>query len=98
MGPEKDLVRMFADAVRKGGLKLGFYYSFADWHHQDYPGAYYRDWPDAWKDEESRLRFVKYYQAQLKELMTQYGKVDILWYDGCIPAPTDGKEINEYII
>jgi alpha-L-fucosidase len=97
MGPKKDLVRMFADAVREGGLKLGFYYSFADWHHPDYPGASYRDWPEEWKDEESRLKFVKYYHAQLKELMTEYGKVDILWYDGCTPSPTDGKEINEYI-
>ncbi|HHW48388.1 MAG TPA: alpha-L-fucosidase [Clostridiaceae bacterium] len=45
MGPGKDIVRMFADAVREGGLKLGFYYSVADWHHPDYPDAYARDWP-----------------------------------------------------
>ena len=45
IGPKRDLVREFADAVRAGGLKVGFYYSVADWSHPDYPGAYERDWP-----------------------------------------------------
>ncbi len=94
IGPQRDLVREFADAVRAGDLKVGFYYSVADWSHPDYPGAYERDWPNEWPDEAARKRFVAFYYAQLEELLTQYGKVDILWYDGCIPQPTDGAEIN----
>ena len=44
------------------------------------------DWihPDAWKcavDAQARLRFTEYLQGMLKELMTQYGEIDILWYD-----------------
>ncbi len=97
MGPKKDLVREFAEAVRRGGVKLGFYYSVADWSHIDYPGAYERDWPEEWKNEKQRKSFVSYYQSQLKELMTQYGQVDILWYDGCIPGPLDGREANTMV-
>lgn len=94
MGPKRDLVREFAEAVRDGGLKLGFYYSFADWHHPDYPGAYERDWPNGWPDEANRQSFSDYYRAQLEELMSNYGKVDVLWYDGCIPEPPDGARAN----
>ena len=85
IGAKRDLVREFANAVREGGLKVGFYFSMADWFHPDYPGAHRRDWPDNWPDEAARQRFVKFYHAQLEELMTRYGKVDLLWYDGCIP-------------
>jgi alpha-L-fucosidase len=94
MGPKRDLIGEFAEAVRAGGLKLGFYYSFADWHHPDYPGSYERDWPNGWPAEAKRQRFSDYYRAQLEELMSNYGKVDVLWYDGCIPKPPDGAKAN----
>lgn len=94
IGAKRDLVREFAAAVREAGLKVGFYFSFADWFHPDYPGAHQRDWPEGWPDEAARLRFVKFYHTQLEELMTRYGKIDLLWYDGCIPTPTDGAAIN----
>lgn len=97
VGPKRDLVGPFVEAVRSAGLKVGFYYSFADWYHPDYPGAYCRDWPDSWRDEESRLRFVQYYSAQLEELMTGYGEIDMLWYDGCFPSPTNGESVNTRI-
>ncbi|HAU36168.1 MAG TPA: alpha-L-fucosidase [Phycisphaerales bacterium] len=95
LGPGRDLLRPFVEAVHAEGLKVGFYYSVADWHHPDYPDAYARDWPTGWPEEAARKRFVDYYIAQLEELLTQYGKVDILWYDGCIPQPTDGRRANE---
>jgi len=94
MGPKRDLLRPYVEAVRAAGLKVGFYYSVADWRHPDYPGAYFRDWPKEWPDEAGRKRFVAYYRAQLEELMTGYGKIDLLWYDGCIPGPLDGAETN----
>lgn len=94
IGPKRDLVREFADAMRANGLKVGFYYSVADWSHPDYPGAYERDWPTGWSDEAARKRFVAFYHAQLEELLTLYGQVDYLWYDGCIPQPLDGQAIN----
>jgi len=94
LGPKRDLIAPYADAIREAGLGLGFYYSAADWHHPDYPGAYFRDWPDTWPDEAKHRSFCEYYRAQLEELMTNYGKVDILWYDGCIPEMGDGAEAN----
>ena len=97
LGPRRDLVRPFAAAARAAGLKVGFYFSAADWHHPAYPGAYHRDWPTQWPDEATRQRFVAFYHAQLEELMTQYGPVDVLWYDGCLPAPLDGATINRRV-
>jgi alpha-L-fucosidase len=97
MGPGRDIVREFTEAVRKHGLKVGLYYSMADWHHEDYPGAYERDWPKSWKDEESCRRFTEYYRMQLLELMSEYGKVDLLWYDGCFPVSPYGGGINQEI-
>lgn len=96
-GPGRDLVGPFIDAARDGGLRVGLYYSVADWRHPDYPTAYARDWPKQWHDEGARRRFVQYYQAQLEELLTRYGPIDILWYDGCIPGPLDGGRVNRRV-
>nr|WP_296483883.1 alpha-L-fucosidase [uncultured Acetatifactor sp.] len=81
-GPGTDVVKLFTDACRKEGLRIGFYFSLMDWMH-----------PDAWKcavDAEARLRFTSWLQDMLRELMTQYGKIDILWYD--IPRPMVSHE------
>ena len=70
-GPGRDLVREYVEAARAEGLRFGFYYSLMDWHHPD--GA------RCMKDEAARRRFVDYIHGQVKELMTNYGRVDILW-------------------
>jgi len=93
-GAKCDLVGPFVQAVRDAGLKVGLYYSVADWTHPDYPDPLARSWPSAWHTESARQRFIHYYRAQLEELLTQYGPIDILWYDGCIPQPLEGGETN----
>ncbi len=100
LGPKRDLVGPFVEAFRSAGLKVGFYYSPASWFHPDYPGAYYRDWPgdSDWRDEEARLRFIEFYRAQLIELMKDYGKIDYLWYDGCIPNNLQSQVVNEEVL
>jgi len=92
LGPKRDLVAPYVKAVRKAGLKVGLYYSPASWTHSDYPGPFFRDWPGEkdWKDAASKKRFIDYYRAELKELLTGYGKIDYLWFDGCIPENIDG--------
>jgi alpha-L-fucosidase len=95
LGPKRDLVAPFVEAVRARGLKVGFYFSVADWYHRDYPNAYARDWPTKWHDEQARQRFHAYYAQQVQELMSRFGRIDLLWYDGCIPQPLDGKAVNE---
>ena len=72
-GPGRDLVREYVDAARAAGMRIGFYYSLMDWHH-----------PDGMRcatDEAARKRFVAYTHGLIRELMTNYGKIDILWYD-----------------
>lgn len=95
LGPMRDLLSPYVEALRAEGLKVGFYYSVADWNHPDYPAAYARDWPTEWPDKAAHQRFVRYYTEQVRELLTNYGKIDVLWYDGCIPEPTDGRQVNE---
>jgi alpha-L-fucosidase len=77
----RDLVKEFADACRREGLRVGFYYSIMDWHHPDYLPR--RDWekdrPAAGADFE---RYVAFMKRQLKELLTAYGPIDVLWFDG----------------
>ncbi len=99
LGPGRDLVAPFVEAVRSAGLKVGLYFSVADWTHPDYPAAFARDWPvsEDWESDAARKRFIAYYQAQLEELMTRYGTIDILWYDGCIPGPLDGQVANQRV-
>jgi alpha-L-fucosidase len=86
-GPGRDLVREYVEAARAEGLRFGFYYSLMDWHHPD--GARCKT------DEAARRRFVDYIHGQVKELMTNYGKVDILWYDVAWPLDAKGWESVE---
>lgn len=94
LGPKRDLLLPYVESVRNAGLKVGFYYSPASWIHPDYPGPFFRDWPDEndWHDEAARLRFIAYYRQELCELMSNYGTIDYLWFDGCIPGNLEGPE------
>jgi alpha-L-fucosidase len=78
------LVKEYVEAARGEGLRVGFYYSLMDWHHPD--GARSAD------DEEARKRFVAYIHGQIRELLTNYGKIDVLWYDVAWPLDAKGWE------
>jgi alpha-L-fucosidase len=80
-GPGRDLVKEYVEAARAEGLRVGFYYSLMDWHHPD--GA------RCAKDEAARQRFVAYIHGQIRELLTNYGQIDVLWYD--VASPLDAK-------
>ncbi len=81
-GPGRDLVKEYVDACREYGLKIGFYYSLMDWHHPDGHACA--------RDEKARRRFIDYTYALVEELMTRYGKIDILWYD--VSWPLQGAD------
>lgn len=70
----KDFVREFVEACRNEGLKVGFYYSPLDWR---FPGYFFPEmfWENA-------MELKKQCWEQLRELMTDYGKIDMLWFDG----------------
>jgi len=83
---KKDLIHEYVDAFRAEGLKVGFYYSLLDWHHPDYPKYGDRCHPmrenEAYKDEKINFdNYVEYMHGQVKELLTNYGKIDIIWFD-----------------
>lgn len=80
----RDLVKEYVDAARAEGLRVGFYYSLMDWHHPD--GA------KCATDPESRRRFVDYTHGLVRELCSNYGKVDVLWYDVSWPLTPEGWE------
>ena len=90
-GPGRDLVREYVEACREFGLKVGFYYSLMDWHHPD--GALCAT------DEAARRRFLDFTQGCVRELCTQYGQIDILWYDVSWPLETperwEALEMNQ---
>ena len=82
----RDLVREYVDAFRAEGLHVGFYYSLIDWHHPDFPldTAHPRSAdPDAERINEGRdmHKYAEYMRNQVTELLTNYGKIDILWFD-----------------
>jgi alpha-L-fucosidase len=88
----RDLVREYVEAARAEGLRVGFYYSLMDWHHPD--GA------RCARDEAARRRFVDYIHGQIRELLTNYGKIDVLWYDVSWPLDARGWEserMNEMV-
>jgi alpha-L-fucosidase len=88
----RDLVKEYVEAARAEGLRVGFYHSLMDWHHPD--GA------RSAEDEAARRRFVDYVHGQIRELLTNYGKIDILWYDVSWPLDAKGWEaerMNEMV-
>lgn len=82
----RDLVKEYVEAVRGEGLKVGLYFSLLDWYHEDYP--HYgddhhpmRDDPAYSNEGRSFDRYVEYLHNQVREICTNYGKIDILWFD-----------------
>ncbi len=72
-GPGRDLVAEYVETCREYGLKVGFYYSLMDWHHAD--GAACDE------DEAACERFLEFTRGCVGELCSNYGKIDLLWYD-----------------
>jgi len=70
----RDFVAEYAAACRRAGLKVGFYYSLLDWR---FPGYF-----EPRRHRASAEAMVQQAHDQVRELMSQYGRVDVLWYDG----------------
>lgn len=79
----RDLVEEFVQAARKRGLKVGLYHSLNNWHDQP-------DGADALENEEARERYLDRTFARLRELVTRFNPIDVLWYDGWWPFNAQG--------
>ena len=79
----KDIVAMLAEACHRRDFSLGLYYSVADWHHPNYPNqgrSHELDGPEP-GDEPDLDKYVAFLKEQIRELMTNYGKIHCLWWD-----------------
>jgi len=91
-GPGRDLVREYVEAAHAEGMRVGFYYSLMDWHHPD--GA------RCATDEDARKRFVDYTHGLVHDIMSNYGKIDVLWYDVDWPLTAEkweSERMNEMV-
>jgi alpha-L-fucosidase len=103
---KRDLVREYVNAFRAQGLKVGFYYSLLDWHHPDYTIDEIH--PQSPKDKSdasyaalnknrNMAKYREYMRNQITELLTKYGKIDILWLDFSFPRKDGhGKGKDEW--
>ena len=86
----RDLLREVVDSFRAEGLRIGLYYSLIDWHHPDFTIDSLhplRNYPDRDKLNEGRnmAKYRQYLHNQTREILTNYGDIDILWYDFSYP-------------
>lgn len=91
-GPGRDLVHEYLEGARAEGMRVGFYYSLMDWHHPD--GARCKT------DEDARKRFVEYTHGLIHDIMSNYGKIDVLWYDvdwPLTPEQWESERMNEMV-
>lgn len=92
---KRDLLRPMVDAFRDRGLRTGFYYSLLDWHHPDYViDPHIGPYRELSVEERAKMnakrrqaRYAEYMRNQVRELLTKYGEVDVLWFDFSYPKP-----------
>lgn len=83
----RDLTKEIVSALRAEGLRVGFYHSVIDWHHDQYEYARSKQLPHPLRDKpypngtRDHRKYLEYLHAQVGELLSQYGPVDIMWWD-----------------
>ena len=101
-----DIVGEFVEAMRAEGLRVGLYLSLPDWHCPDYPAfeeqhkPYLFGFSPPWPPAEQWERFLEVLFGQVRELLTGYGRIDLLWFDGGWERPRDwwrGEELVDLI-
>lgn len=103
---KRDIVKELAEACKKQGIKLGLYHSIVDWHHPQAQAPLYPNYNAGQRDSTVfNPEFPEYYEnylkPQVRELITQYDNVDVVWFDGdWIPDYTSemGKELYNMIL
>jgi len=99
---KRDILKELSKACKKQGIKLCFYHSIMDWHHPDAQRPFYPDYNDGKKSNPNFARYVEnYMKPQLKELITKYGPLGVMWFDGeWIKDWTEpqGKDLYNYVM
>ena len=76
----RDILKELAEACRQQGLRICWYHSIMDWHHPDYLPR--RGWEQRSAEGADFGRYCAYLKGQLRELLTNYGPIGVLWFDG----------------
>jgi len=106
----RDLIKEYVEAFRGEGLKVGFYYSLIDWHHPHYTvdrnhplvkgglgeSEEYEKKYKEWNKGRDMDIYREYIQNQVRELLSNYGKIDILWLDYSFPTGKHGKGRDDW--
>ena len=80
---KRDILKELSVACKKHGIRLCFYHSIMDWHHPDAQATFYPNYNDTGRSNTKFPRYVKtYMKPQLRELITNYGPLGVLWFDG----------------
>ena len=98
----EDIIKQWVDAFRAEGLGVGFYYSLIDWHHKEYTidrvhpqsASTKEEYDELNKDRDMNI-YREYLRNQVREILTNYGKIDILWLDYSFPGEF-GKEREDW--
>jgi alpha-L-fucosidase len=83
----KDVLKMLADECHRQGIKLFFYHSELDWHHPDYYPRGRTGGDSGRPDNGTWSRYLDYMDGQLRELLTNYGEIGGIWFDGWWDKP-----------
>jgi alpha-L-fucosidase len=101
----QDVLKPFVEAFRAEDLRIGFYYSLLDWHHPDFPIDMYHPLRNRENAVELNVgrdmtRYAAYMREQVTELLTDFGRIDIIWFDFSYPGRTykgmPGKGRNDW--
>ncbi|HIK03905.1 MAG TPA: alpha-L-fucosidase [Trichormus sp. M33_DOE_039] len=97
---KQDIVREFVDAMRSVGLRVGLYFSLSDWHHPDYPAFTEADKPYRFDQlpqptPQQWERYLQFLFNQIQELLTNYGQIDIIWFDGSWERTPEQWQVQE---
>lgn len=95
----RDLLRETLDAFRRRNIRIGIYYSLPDWHHPDFM-IFEKHPMFRTPEERDTQKYTAYMHEQVRELMTSYGKIDLIWFDGSFPEIEhiwDSEALNDMI-
>lgn len=87
---KRDILKELADECHKQGISICWYHSIMDWHHPDYLPR--RGWEKRSAEEADFNRYIQYMKGQVKELVTNYGEIGVLWFDGEWESTWDGEK------
>jgi alpha-L-fucosidase len=77
---KRDILKELSEACQRAGIRMCWYHSIMDWHHPDYLPR--RGWEKRSAEGASYDRYVEHMKNQLRELLTNYGPIGVLWFDG----------------